>query len=221
MKTYEIHELAHLVPMASDSEQDALTNDIKANGQLETIKLYRGKVIDGRCRLKSCTDLGLEAKTESVPNNLSLAEVAKLVKSWNTRRNLTRTQKVISAYYQHRDNGLAMRAAATQWAVTQAEVSQIKFIDHHRPELILRLFNGHKVLVDRTTKRESSAVAAVYNFVRAEVESVTNPAQSSSTELAIMHKKLDAVISSLTITLNQDELNLLKEKLSVLVPSKS
>ena len=53
-KALPIHEYAGLVPMASEKEQVALTIDIKANGLREPILLWRGEVVDGRCRMKSC-----------------------------------------------------------------------------------------------------------------------------------------------------------------------
>ena len=46
-----------------------LVVDIATNGQRETIKLYRGTVLDGRNRLKACQELGLTPKTATLPDD--------------------------------------------------------------------------------------------------------------------------------------------------------
>jgi ParB-like chromosome segregation protein Spo0J len=48
------------------TELRALANDIKANGQLEAIVLYDGKVLDGRNRLAACELAGVEPRTEPI-----------------------------------------------------------------------------------------------------------------------------------------------------------
>ena len=47
-------EMAGIVPMASDKEQIALTDDIAANGLREPVVLWRKEIVDGRCRQKAC-----------------------------------------------------------------------------------------------------------------------------------------------------------------------
>lgn len=44
MTEYKIHPAANLVPMATETEQRALTQDIDDNGQKEEATLYRGKI---------------------------------------------------------------------------------------------------------------------------------------------------------------------------------
>ena len=64
MKTYRIHPLAGIVALADEAEQTALTEDIRANGLQDTIVLWNGEVVDGRCRLKAWQIIGLEALIE-------------------------------------------------------------------------------------------------------------------------------------------------------------
>jgi N6-adenosine-specific RNA methylase IME4 len=58
------HPLANLFPVLSDKELDDLGEDIKANGQVETVKLHRGMVLDGRNRYTACGLKNLGVRTE-------------------------------------------------------------------------------------------------------------------------------------------------------------
>lgn len=62
--SYEIHPIANIFPAMSDSEFQALRDDIEQYGQREPIWLYEGKVIDGRHRLRACEELGRAPRTE-------------------------------------------------------------------------------------------------------------------------------------------------------------
>lgn len=50
----EYHELANIFPMMSESEIQELGNDIKENGQQESIIVYEDKILDGRNRFQAC-----------------------------------------------------------------------------------------------------------------------------------------------------------------------
>lgn len=60
----KFHPLADLFPMLSDSDLDDLAEDIRANGQVETVKLHRGMVLDGRNRYTACARKNLGVRTE-------------------------------------------------------------------------------------------------------------------------------------------------------------
>lgn len=53
----EHHPLADLFPMMSAAEHEALREDIAANGLLEEIVLFEGKVLDGRNRYRALCEL--------------------------------------------------------------------------------------------------------------------------------------------------------------------
>lgn len=55
---------ADLFPMLSDKELDELGDDMAANGQQETVKLFRGAVLDGRNRYTACARKNIGVRTE-------------------------------------------------------------------------------------------------------------------------------------------------------------
>ncbi len=173
---HKIHNLANIVPMANELEQVALMADIKENGQKETAKLWRGKIVDGRCRQLACTTLGLDLKVEYLDDKLEENEVRIMVKSWNTRRNLTMTQKVISAHRDYLAGYGTLSEIAVAWAISRRTLANANYIGEHRPELITPLFNGNSVNIydyvkgmDITTNR----VNTVAKNVRADIDRKT------------------------------------------------
>lgn len=139
---YEIDELANIVPMAGEKEQNALMEDIRKHGQRELAVLWRGKLVDGRCRQLACATLGIELKVRTLDDKLSRGEVAAVVKSLNTRRNLTMTQKVISALKEQKRTGETNEKIANAWAIGIATLKNAKYVDINRPDLVDVLFDG-------------------------------------------------------------------------------
>lgn len=81
MSKYEVHPLANLFPMMNEKTHEGLKQDIKANGQIEPIIIYKdedGKkwLLDGRNRENICLDLGIKPKyrivtQEEIPSLLN------------------------------------------------------------------------------------------------------------------------------------------------------
>jgi len=59
-----VHPAADLFPMMGDEELRRLADDIRANGQLEPIKMFKGQLLDGRNRWKACELAGRKPRTE-------------------------------------------------------------------------------------------------------------------------------------------------------------
>jgi|SRR5215471_1235669 len=59
---YESHPAAAIFPMMERAELETLAADIKANGLIEPILLYQGKILDGRNRAESCVIAGIEPR---------------------------------------------------------------------------------------------------------------------------------------------------------------
>ncbi len=64
------HELALLIPEMSQSEYEALKDDIKANGQIEPIRTYEGKILDGRHRYRACCELEIEPEIRPLEDSV-------------------------------------------------------------------------------------------------------------------------------------------------------
>ena len=154
--TYEIHDLAGIVALAGEAEQMALTEDVRTNGLQEDIVLWDdgsgAKVVDGRCRQVACIATGTEITTRTLSSTLSYDDVAKVVKSLNTRRNLTDTQKVMSALKQYQSTGGRQGEIAKQWAVGHRTLQNAVYIAKHHPEYIDLLFDGKSIRIYDSTK---------------------------------------------------------------------
>ena len=89
---YEYHEDANIFPLIEGEEFEKLVDDIKANGLLNPIVLYEGKILDGRNRYNACNSAGVE------PNFIEYDgdSPREYVLSLNlTRRHLTESQRAL------------------------------------------------------------------------------------------------------------------------------
>jgi len=169
-------ELAGLVPMASESEQAVLTEDIRKNGLREPIVLWKGKIVDGRCRQLACLASDRPIMAKELDDTLTEQEVRIFVKSVNTRRNLTPTQKIMSACRQSLDpsNSDSIRKVAMNWGISVGILTNARYIARNKPEMITPLFNGKSVSIigSAGTKTTSVKVSAIYAYLKREEENV-------------------------------------------------
>jgi len=88
------HELADLFsPAMSDGEYKNLVEDIRANGLLEPIYIYEGKVLDGWHRYKACLEAGVEPWFKECQGNPVKFWISKNI----VRRHLTESQRAAIA----------------------------------------------------------------------------------------------------------------------------
>lgn len=170
INNYEIHPYANLVPMAVPLEQAALEKDIKDNGQLEPITLFREKVVDGRCRQKACNSLGIPVKVERLGHNTTKKELISFVLSKNIRRNLTSTQKSIIAMRQWQEmEGKGTQAdVASLWGVGVKQVKSAIYLQKVRPDFVDILFEGKGIGVG--IGKTSTSIQLVAKYVKEEIE---------------------------------------------------
>lgn len=186
IKTYEVNnEMAGIVPMANTIEQEALNKDIAAAGELLLpIVLWKGQIIDGRCRQIACIAAGIEMKVRAIPDNTPREEVAGMVRSLNTRRNLTTTQKALSALRQQQNFGGTNAEIVRTCGVGVLTFKNVKYIADFstrgantrffRTEVPIEdLFNGKNLnLVLRGEYIFSSKVNTIAGYIRENIQVV-------------------------------------------------
>jgi len=87
------HPAATEFPLLDDDRMDELAADIKAHGQRETIRTFRGQIVDGRNRYLACRKLGIEPTIEQLPDDI---DPFAYVWSLNgQRRDLTQDQRYL------------------------------------------------------------------------------------------------------------------------------
>ena len=162
-------KLAGLVPMATSDEQIALTSDIESNGQRDAIVLWRGEVVDGRCRQLALTTLSRHIMYKELDSKLTEEEVKVFVKSVNTRRNLTMTQKAIAACKQsfETDCKKSIEEIAKAWGLGKEVLKNARYIYKNMPMLIDPLFNGKSVPITRNGKEvTTNKITTIYAYIK-------------------------------------------------------
>ena len=96
MTTYEAHELALVFPPMSEPEFAAFKEDIREQGQQESIVLYEGKILDGLHRYRACRELGREPRVVRFEGNPRAAAQLVLGRNFH-RRHLTTSQRALIA----------------------------------------------------------------------------------------------------------------------------
>jgi hypothetical protein len=95
---YQLHSLCALLPSMSEAELQALAEDIKTNGQLEPIVVYKGKILDGRNRYCACEIANVKPLTIEFSPTETHRTPEQYVLSQNVlRRHLTQGQKATIA----------------------------------------------------------------------------------------------------------------------------
>ncbi len=91
---YDIHQIAKIFPVMSESEFIPLKQDIAKNGLLEPIWLYEDKVLDGRHRYSACQETGIAPRFRVYDGNDPIGFVVSLNLK---RRHLNESQRAMVA----------------------------------------------------------------------------------------------------------------------------
>jgi hypothetical protein len=176
-KTFPVNDkLAGLVPLPVKAEQEALAQDIFANGLREPVVLWKGEIVDGRSRQNACVLMNVAVCAIDLDDELEEKDVATYVKSVNTRRNLTLGQKIMAASKQHSEVGSkSLDVIAKSWGISKSILIRANYIAKKRPEFIEPLFNGKTVqIVDAKGNQVlTNKISAIYAHIRREEEDVT------------------------------------------------
>ena len=92
------HPAADAFPLMDEEALQGLADDIECNGQLRKIKLYDGKILDGRNRYLACLKAGVEPQFEEYTGGTEPDDLARYVCSENlARRDLTPQARALCA----------------------------------------------------------------------------------------------------------------------------
>ena len=122
-KDLEIDALAALFPAMSREEFARLKADIAARGQLEPIWTHRGRVVDGRHRLRACRELGLEPVVREYDGHGTVLDFV-VAKNLH-RRHLSANQRALVAAKLAKLSGGRPPKTARKQAVTQTDAAAL------------------------------------------------------------------------------------------------
>jgi ParB-like chromosome segregation protein Spo0J len=122
-KDLEIDPLATLFPPMAEEEFTRLKADIAARGQLEPIWTHRGRVVDGRHRLRACRELGLEPVVREYDGDGTVLDFV-IAKNLH-RRHLSANQRALVAAKLAKLSGGRPSKTARKQAVTQSDAAAL------------------------------------------------------------------------------------------------
>jgi len=204
----EIHELAHLTPTMTEVEFNGLKLSIKEHGQEMPIKLYRGKCIDGRHRLKALRELAIDdVMYENENSQLSMEDLrAKVLTVYERRRHQTPTQKAILAYREwQRLRELGDKAGQGEIAelmgTTIKQLGRAKKLEEVAGKDITELlFQGNKINIGTEhSPNNTDSLYSLINYFNKHRELII--AQTESTNMSDDYT--DEELASLNVTLNK------------------
>lgn len=170
------HKLAGIVPMALPFEQAILIEDIRTVGQREPVVLWKGQVIDGRCRQRALVGLSKQIMYKELDDELTEEEVKTWVKSMNTRRNLTSSQRIAIACKQYVEYKATSTVpdVAKAWGIGEAILHNALWIYKQDPAVIETIFDGGSVpIADKLGKLiESNKITSIYAYMKKKAETV-------------------------------------------------
>ena len=149
-KDLVLHPEALATPKMSSEQYEALKKDIEMNGQMDSIIVYRGKIVDGRHRWLIIQELGVDTiKYKKMPNNSTLQAIKTIVNSKETRRHESVSQLAIRAYrikVSKESSCTSFSEAAELVGVPRKRVSEVKKIieTYGRNDIIELIFAGEK-----------------------------------------------------------------------------
>jgi hypothetical protein len=197
----KFHYLAEINPYQSEAQFNALVRDIELNGQLEPVKLYRGKIVDGRHRWLALESLGEKTiKCVQLPNAYTLDKVKEVVFSMETRRHQDTTSKVIVAYRDYLQSDETQQEIAKKHGVSQVDISHCKIIDSLSPGITKLLFEGNSFkLNDYKTTRSLKKIATVLRERNKKNKNTATPEEEKMLNVYRKFLKLSPALQSMFV----------------------
>lgn len=204
----EIHDLANLTPTMTEVEFKSLRQSIHENGQQMPIKMYRGKCIDGRHRVKALRELGVEeVYYENENSQLSIEDIRnKILTVYERRRHQTPTQKAILAYREYQrskelGDKVGQGIIAESLGTTVKQLGRAKNLEELAGKQIIELlFQGNKINIGtEASPNNTDSLSSLINYFNKHRELIVAQTQSTT----ISEDFTDEEMSSLNNTLNK------------------
>lgn len=147
MAKYEAHPLADLFPLIEGAEFDDLCASIKAEGQLDPIVLFEGKVLDGRNRLRACEAVGVEPEFQKMEGSDEDARAYVLARNV-CRRSLSTSQRAL-ILAQLQGSGVNTEAMQEQHNVSPRQVAKATSVLRSGDSEVIHLVRSGVATVNR------------------------------------------------------------------------
>jgi hypothetical protein len=145
----QLHPEAMSTPLMLPEQYQAFKLSIETDGQQDPGVVFRGRLVDGRHRLKALIELGIPTmKVVKMPNNSTIEEIRARVCAKENRRQQTPSQLAIYGYNKYKQGIHATIADAAKYSgVSTKQIARAKRIDtyHRRPDILDAIFNAGKI----------------------------------------------------------------------------
>ena len=162
--TQALHNLTKKHRLMSEEEYRALLISIAEVGQLEPVKIYRGKIVDGRHRYWALKDLGIDyIKYIEIPHNTTLSEVKDMVMGSEVRRADSPFQKAAKAYLEYStQDEYDMRYIANKIGISHGSISKMKTIaEKLGSDIIKHIYNKGYCYIN---KKKFTSLSSLYKY---------------------------------------------------------
>ena len=185
-----IHKISNELPKMSESEYKMLKKSIEEQGQLVPVYLYRGKLVDGRHRLKALKELKSNIiKFINLPNNWTLKKVKEFILGTEQRSHETKAQLAIRAYFDYKQNGGSMQDVGSKYGVDKSDISRAKKIEENLGTNILNeLLEKRKVMLQNG--RYYSNLKSIVQYINSIKKELKNNKKEPTNEISKKIKEL-------------------------------
>lgn len=212
----EIHELASTNPMMPEDQYEEFIKLFEKgfNKDISHVVLYKGRVVDGRHRVRACRELGITLWARNLPGTMSIAEVEEFVEGTENRRHQTATQRAIGAYKYYLSRQIEGSPVSQEYAATK-KLSSRKYLARAKQladligmDLIDKLHNGGKLQITNAKTGMPTKTDALLTLV--------NYFTHRNNEL-VVETRVSNVLTDAEVALAKDKVAALQLECSMLV----
>ncbi len=199
-----IHTVAKDNPMMSESQLLALKDSIESIGQSDPIKVWRGKVVDGRNRLKALKELGIDTVLLiNLPHKAGKEYLQSVADGSEARRHQTPTQLAVKAFRISKKTGQSLKKCAVIAGVSESSVNIVSAINKIRPDILdilqggnlYKLSNGYATDSLQSIRKDLKSISEASSVTKEDIENMIKHAQDVTPE--------DETINALVVKLKQ------------------